>query len=81
MNNHHALVVTLLAVAGSSMASEALRDLLRWEGAGGTWRLVKVPSPAVEVALLSCNGGEEMARLRGDAEDFRTYVSSAQPDQ
>jgi len=63
------------------MASEALRELLRWEGAGGTWRLVSVPSPAVEVALLTCSGDEEMARLRGDAEDFRAYVMGAELDQ
>lgn len=68
-------------MAGSGMASAVLGELLRWEGAGGTWRILAVSGPAVEVALLTCSGGEEMARLRSDAEDFRTYVTAERPAQ
>jgi hypothetical protein len=42
---------------------DAAERLLRWERAGGTWRVVGQPSAGiVTVALDSCHG-EEMERL------------------
>lgn len=37
--------------------------LLRWADAGGTWRVVAGTPTRVTVALLTCDGGEEMERF------------------
>lgn len=48
--------------------STSLEDLLRWEAAGGTWRLNEQT-----VILMTCSG-EEMGRLTSRAADFLDYV-------
>ena len=40
-------------------------DLQRWEDSGGLWRVVHRTPDEVTVALLRCDGGEEMGRLSG----------------
>jgi hypothetical protein len=44
--------------------SEALERLRRWEDSGATWRVLVRAPDSVEIALLSCDAGEEMDRLR-----------------
>ncbi|GAA3928053.1 hypothetical protein [Actinoplanes auranticolor] len=44
--------------------SEALDRLRRWEESGATWRVLVRTPDSVEIALLSCDAGEEMDRLR-----------------
>ena len=44
--------------------SDALDRLRRWEESGATWRVLVRTPEAVEIALLSCDAGEEMDRLR-----------------
>jgi hypothetical protein len=41
----------------------ALEVLRRWEGSGGAWRVVARSGTRLDVALLSCDAGEEMDRL------------------
>jgi hypothetical protein len=43
---------------------DALARLRRWEESGATWRVVVRTPDDVEIALLSCDAGEEMDRLR-----------------
>ncbi len=51
---------------GTEHDDEALvSDLQRWEDSGAVWRVVHRTSDEVTVALLRCDGGEEMGRLRG----------------
>lgn len=57
-----------------SAPDTALEQLRRWEESGGVWRVLPVPGPALEVALLTCDAGEEMARLRSDDPRLRAYV-------
>lgn len=54
--------------------SRDLDELLRWEGAGGTWQLLDEAQDHVEIALMTCDGGEEMGRLRSGQRDVREYV-------
>lgn len=54
-----------------------MAELLRWEQAGGIWRVVTVRPDWVELALLSCDGAEEMARLGSADPQLITYVSGA----
>ena len=58
------------------MPSEDLQTLLRWEGAGGTWKLVMAGAELVELALLTCDGGEIMGRLRSTEADVKGYVGT-----
>jgi hypothetical protein len=44
--------------------SDALARLRRWEESGATWRVLVRTPDSVEIALLSCDAGEEMDRLR-----------------
>jgi hypothetical protein len=37
--------------------------LRRWEDSGGVWRVLSRSASRVEVALLTCDAGEEMDRL------------------
>jgi hypothetical protein len=38
-------------------------QLVRWQDAGAVWRVVARSEAAVTVALLRCDGGEEVGRL------------------
>ncbi|AGZ43813.1 hypothetical protein [Actinoplanes friuliensis] len=44
--------------------SDALEHLRRWEESGATWRVVVRTPESVELALLTCDAGEEVDRLR-----------------
>jgi len=48
----------------SGERSAALEALLRWEDAGGTWRLVAARGGVVTIGLLTCDGGEQVGELR-----------------
>jgi hypothetical protein len=52
----------------------ALEQLRRWEQSGGVWRVLSTPGPALEVALLTCDAGEEMARVRSTDPRLAAYV-------
>jgi hypothetical protein len=56
--------------------SDALARLRRWEESGATWRvLVRTPED-VEIALLTCDAGEEVDRLRTSDPAVLEYVAS-----
>ncbi|MGZ4665149.1 MAG: hypothetical protein ACXV5Q_08955 [Frankiaceae bacterium] len=52
-------------------AVEALR---RWESFGAIWRVVRRGPASVEIALLTCSGGEEVDRLTTDDPEALRYV-------
>lgn len=56
--------------------SPDLERILRWEQAGGEWRVLDERDDEVTVSLTRCDAGEEMDRLVSSAEDVRRYVSS-----
>ena len=45
-------------------AQDALARLRRWEESGATWRVLVRTPDSVEIALLTCDAGEEVDRLR-----------------
>ena len=55
--------------------SEAVERLLRWQEAGGVWRLLVTAGPETTVLLLSCDGGSEMDRVTSDDPAFVAFVS------
>lgn len=42
-----------------------VETLERWEAAGGHWRVLERAGGVATVGLCSCDGGEEMHRVRG----------------
>jgi hypothetical protein len=44
--------------------SDALERLRRWEESGATWRILVRTPDDVEIALLTCDAGEEVDRIR-----------------
>ena len=51
-----------------------LARLLRWEHAGGAWRVLHRTDDELVVALLTCDGGTEMERVRSGSAALREHV-------
>ena len=47
-----------------SLDHDPVATLVRWEGSGAVWRVLGRTRAGVTVGLFSCDGGEEMGRLR-----------------
>ena len=56
--------------------NDALAALRRWEESGATWRVVVRTAADVEIALLTCDAGEEVARLRSADPAVLDYVGA-----
>jgi hypothetical protein len=50
-------------VAHLSHPEDPLAVLRRWEDGGGSWLVRRRSARGVDLTLLTCDGGEEMARL------------------
>ena len=61
--------------------SEALERLRRWEESGATWRVLARTPELVEIALLSCDAGEEMDRLRTADPAVLDHVDAREQDE
>jgi hypothetical protein len=57
-------------------ASADLARLTRWTDAGGTWRLLERGRSRVTVALLTCDGGQEMDRIVSEEPALVELVTS-----
>ena len=53
-----------------------LETLRRWEASGAIWRIAERRPGLVEVALLTCDGGEVVGRLRTRDPGALAYVGS-----
>lgn len=56
-----------------SEPSDDLAVVLRWQAGGGEVRVLDW-GPPLEVALLTCDGGQEMQRVVSDAADLRAEL-------
>jgi hypothetical protein len=62
-----------------TVTSDDLARLRRWEDAGGTWKVLgRFPAEAV-VALLTCDGGEEIDRFRSADRALLDYLDAHRP--
>ena len=50
-------------------------ELIRWQDAGATWQLVAQTFHGVTIALLRCDGGEEVDRFTSDDPRLREFVA------
>lgn len=58
------------------MRRDRVAELLRWEDAGAHWQVVSQTATGVTVALLRCDGGEEMERFTSDDPELLEFVRS-----
>ncbi|RSM68463.1 hypothetical protein DMB66_13305 [Actinoplanes sp. ATCC 53533] len=56
--------------------SDALARLRRWEESGATWRVLVRTPESVEIALLTCDAGEEVDRLRSGDRAVLDHVAA-----
>jgi hypothetical protein len=52
------------AAEGCGADPDPVATLVRWEQSGAVWRVLGRANAGVTVGLFSCDGGEEMGRLR-----------------
>jgi hypothetical protein len=50
-------------VTDDRTGAELVSALTRWQDSGAVWRVLERTSSAATVALLRCDGGEEVERL------------------
>lgn len=56
-------------------ADDPVGLLNRWEGAGGTWRVIGWRGDSVTISLLQCDGGTEADRLTSADPGLARYLA------
>jgi hypothetical protein len=56
------------------MDSNRVAELQRWEDSGAVWSVVSRRNGRVTVALLRCDGGEEVDRFTSDDPRLFDYI-------
>jgi hypothetical protein len=56
------------------MGSDRVAELQRWEDSGAIWTVVIRKYEQVTVALLRCDGGEEVDRFTSDDPRLLEYI-------
>lgn len=56
------------------MGTDRVAELKRWEDAGALWRIIGRSSGSVTVALLTCDGGEEVGRFTSDDAQLLAFL-------
>jgi hypothetical protein len=59
---------------GRTMDSDRVAELQRWEDSGAVWSVVSRRNGRVTVALLRCDGGEEVDRFTSDDPRLLAYI-------
>ena len=56
------------------MDVDRVAELRRWEDAGAVWSVVSRTQDRVTIALLRCDGGEEVDRFTSDDPRLLEYI-------
>ena len=59
-----------------SLGGDDVGRLERWTSSGGRWKVLFRSSTTLTVALVTCDGGEEMDRIVSGEPEFVAYVGS-----
>lgn len=57
-----------------TQGEDLVEELRRWQDAGAVWRVVSRSSGSVAVALLRCDGGEEVGRLVSGSREWLDFL-------
>ncbi len=60
------------------MDVDRIAELQRWQDSGAVWEVVSRHSGTVTVALLRCDGGEEMDRFTSDDPRLLEFIGDRQ---
>ncbi|UXA19474.1 hypothetical protein [Mycobacterium sp. SMC-4] len=63
------------------MDIDRVAELQRWEDAGAVWQVLSRRSGEITVALLRCDGGEEVARFTSDDPRLLAFVGERSGSQ
>ena len=55
---------------------EPVEVLRRWEASGAVWEVLAENGQELTIALLTCDAGEEMGRVRSADPELKAYVGS-----
>ncbi len=58
------------------MTRDRVAELLRWEDAGAHWQVLRDGGSEVTIALLRCDGGEEVDRFTSTDPVLLRFVAS-----
>lgn len=58
------------------MDVDRVAELRRWEEAGAVWRVVGRSAHGITVALMRCDGGEEVGRFTSDDAVLLAFVDA-----
>ena len=56
------------------MHTDRVAELQRWEDSGAVWSVVSRKHDQVTIALLRCDGGEEVDRFTSDDQRLLDYI-------
>ena len=56
------------------MHTDRVAELQRWEDSGAVWSVVSRKQDRVTIALLRCDGGEEVDRFTSDDQRLLDYI-------
>lgn len=65
----------------TSDGTDLVASLHRWYDAGGVWRVVARTPDEVTVALLRCDGGEEVERIMSGTPAWLAYVADRETSE
>jgi hypothetical protein len=57
-----------------SVDRDRVAELIRWEDAGATWQVISRTARGVTIALMRCDGGEEVDRFSSDDPVLLAFV-------
>jgi len=58
------------------MTRDPVEELRRWEDSGAHWQVVGRTADRLTIALLRCDGGEEVGRIVSDDPALLAFVGS-----
>lgn len=61
--------------------SAEIVTLQRWESSGAVWQVVGRTADSVTVALLTCDGGQEVERLTSGNPELLAYLADRETSE
>lgn len=58
------------------MDIDRVAELTRWEESGAVWRVLRRTATGATVALLTCDGGEEVGRFTSDDPGLLAFLGN-----
>lgn len=63
------------------MEVDRLAELKRWQDSGAVWEVIARRGDTLTVALLRCDGGEEVDRFTSDDARLREFIGDRQSSE